>query len=134
MGRSTRIAGILACAALLAACQFTHTEYGPALAEDAVVESLAYMPPNHGGGMGVGMTFGGDIAITSNSVNMPEAFATVFLCKHGKFVVNGHKDMWQRLRQGQKVSVTYREIFHVTKDGDREISRVPVGLDFLDAG
>lgn len=137
----------------LAGCDFirslpeTRTEYSKVLHEDAKVVDVVYTPSRHGGGIGpsFGMTSGGDAAVglAVTSVNIPEKYAVVFKCQHGKFIVEGedkeHKNLWGRLQEGQEVDVTYKEIYEATymdanKDGKKEyIERKLIKYDFLDA-
>ena len=135
---------------LLASCGSgieTKTELSDVLTEDAIVSEIVYMPSRHGSGSGIGptMDFDGNIgfAFSSVSVSIPEKYAVVFKCQHGKFISEGtdqrHKDLWQRLSEGHEVVVTYKEIFKSTYqdtdgDGKKEvIKRELVAYDFLDA-
>lgn len=92
--------------------------------EQAMVRDVIYSPSQHGGGVGVGMSMSGNMVVTSNSVSIPAKYAIVFECQHGKFIVEGtgdkHKELWRRLKVGQQVTVSYREVFRVHKDGRRE--------------
>jgi hypothetical protein len=119
------------CAALvLAGCY--KTEYSETLTEQAAVLDVIYQPSQHGGGMGVGMSMSGNMVVTSNSVDIPAKYAVVFECQHGKFIIEGtgekHKALWQRLKAGQRVTVTYREQWRVD-----DKTRTLVKYDFLDA-
>ena len=134
---------------LLASCNRieTKTELSDVLNENAIVAETVYSPSRHGSGSGIGptMDFDGNIGIgiSSVSVNIPEKYAVVFKCQHGKFISEGtdqrHKDLWQRLIEGQEVTVTYKEIFESTYqdtdgDGKKEVTnRKLIGYDFLDA-
>lgn len=124
------------------------TEYSQVLYEDAVVSDVVYSPSRHGSGSGIGptMDFDGNmgLAITSTNVRIPEKYAVVFECEHGKFISEGtdtrHKDLWNKLKEGMEVEVSYREKFQATygkdNDGDGErdlVSRELVGYDFIDA-
>lgn len=133
------IVGVLLLALLgsLSACDFAVTRYGPNLTEEATVADLAYIPSGHGSGVGVGFTTGGNMAVTSTSVDIPERYAVVFHCPHGKFVVEGgqYRGLWMRLREGQAVTVHYRHVQECRKvDGViQEDTCRTVDLDFLDA-
>lgn len=108
---------------------------------------MCYIPSRHGSGSGIGPSIGFDgnvgIAITSVSVNIPEKYAVVYKCKHGKFISEGtdqrHKDLWERFTEGDSVNVSYREVFqsyYEDKDDDDDldlVSRTLVDYDFLDA-
>jgi|SRR3989344_2786030 len=125
----------------------TRTEYSNTLYESAIVSDAVYIPSRHGSGSGIGptMDFDGNIGIsvTSVSVDIPEKYAIVFKCKHGKFISEGedqrHKDLWKKLSEGDSVKVSYREIFssyYEDKNNDDKldlISRSLIGYDFLDA-
>ena len=79
--------------------------------------------------------------ISHNTV--PEKFGAVFQCQHGIFTSEGsdarHKALHDKLKNGMKVDVLYKEIYTETyddlnKDGKKEmIDRTMTGLDFLDA-
>ncbi len=115
--------------------------------EDAVVSETVYSPSKHGSGTGVGPTFNMDgdigISITSVSVDVPEKYAVVFKCKHGKFIIEGkgkkYKELWGRFESGDSVSVSYKEVYKSTykdtnDDGKEElIKKSLVDYDFLDA-
>ena len=86
------------------------------------------------------MTTGGDLAITSTSVNIPEMWGVVFRCKHeNKFPIQGsdekYKKLWERLDEGDSVTIMYREIYKTKYDRktDKEISKELVDYDFIDA-
>jgi len=95
----------------------TVKENSEILEEDAVVVDLVYTPSRHGDGSGVGLTTGGDLAFVSTSVDIPEKFAIVFKCQHGKFIIDCNtperKKLWIDLDEGQKVKVKYREVWKV---------------------
>lgn len=125
--------------ASLSACQRTVTEKSEELTESAVVEDVVFSPSSHGSGVGpsIDMTGKGGIGIAVTSVSVPEKYAVVFRCQHGKFIVQGtsrkHQELWKRLVRDQEVTVYYHEIYHVTYDGDEVISRELVDYDFIDA-
>jgi len=112
---------LIACLAL-AGCK--HEELGPTLTEPGVVVDLPYVPSGHGSGMGVSMK--GSAVISS--VEIPARYAIVFECQHGRFVIEGRPDIWERLHVGQAVTIRYAEVFEV--DGE---SRRVVDLHFIDA-
>jgi hypothetical protein len=118
-------------AIFLAAC-IPQKEYSAELTEPAVVEDVIFQPSRHGSGVGVGMSMRGNMVVTSDSVTFPKKYAIVFRCQHGKFIVQGtrkeHKALWQKLKRGQEVMVSYREVYLV-KDGVRSL----VDYDFIDA-
>ncbi|MBI2451807.1 hypothetical protein HYV50_01875 [Candidatus Pacearchaeota archaeon] len=125
----------------------TKVESSEILHEDAAVVDIVYTPSRHGSGSGFGPTIdsGGNIGISFSdvSVDIPEKYAVVFKCQHGKFVVQGtnqyYRDLWERFTEGQEVDVTYREVFRNTyqdidKDGKKDlIKRELIDYDFIDA-
>ncbi len=117
-------------ALLLTGCY--KTEYSETLTEQATVLDVIYQPSQHGDGMGVGMSMSGNMVVTSNSVDIPAKYAIVFECQHGKFIVEGtrekYKALWQRLKAGQHVTVTYREQWRVD-----DKTRTLVKYYFIDA-
>lgn len=132
---------------LLTGCEQTKTELSDILHEDAIVSDVVYSPSNHGSGVGPTFNIGAEdtpgVGLAVTSVSIPEKYAVVFKCKHGKFIVEGtdneHKKLWERLEQGQEVDVTYREFYRCTyddidKDGKKElINKELIDYDFLDA-
>lgn len=100
------------------------------LSEKAKVLQLCYNPGAHGSG--VGITSGGDMAVTSVAVS--PSWAIVFECGHGRFVVEDSgqgsrsHELWKRLKEGQEVTVTYHEKY-IERDGQRQV----VGYKFIDA-
>lgn len=136
----------------------TRTETSDILHEDAAVLSRIYTPSRHDSGLdmtavnlsdnigvgfggGVGIRIGGGLQISSTII--PERYGAVFQCQHGTFTSEGsdnrHRDLYNKLHEGQKVDVTYKEIYTATYkdvngDGKEDlVSRVLVNLDFLDA-
>ena len=133
-------AASLALVALVATgCERTKTEYSEVLTEPATVIDLVYTPSRHGSGVGptFGITGEGDISvgIAITSVNIPERYAVVFRCKHGKFIIQSAKakELWQRLKLNQEVTVSYKEVYRTVYDDKKVVSRVLVKYDFLDA-
>lgn len=123
-------------------CEKTLYEHSELKTEPATVEDLVYMPPNHGWGLTptVGVNLDGDLHVGINhvSVNIPERYAVVFRCQHGKFIIQNDqektKTLYQRLHRYQEVTVTYREIYEVVKEGEKIV--VPpkfIRYDFIDA-
>ena len=133
-------AASLALVALVATgCERTKTENSEGLTEPATLIDLVYMPSRHGSGVGptFGMTSGGDasIGIAITSVDIPERYAVVFRCQHGKFIIQSAKakELWQRLKLNQEVTVSYKEVYRTVYDDKKVVSRVLVKYDFLDA-
>jgi len=150
-------AGVISLPLLLGGCDkienvlskipITHIEYSNVLQEDAEVVDVVYSPSRHGSGAGpsFGMDMDGNptMGLAVTSVSIPEKYAVVFKCQHGKFIVEGtdneHKDLWERMVEGQDVDVTYKEIYEATykdlnNDGKRDlVERKLVKYDFLNA-
>jgi hypothetical protein len=124
---------VVALAALmLAGCDFGHYEYSAQLEELATVEDVIFAPSQHGSGVSPGMTSSGKLTMSITTVDIPEKYAIVFQCPHGKFVIEGsgerYKTLWSRLSKGQRVVVLYREEYLVTEH-ERSLRK----LDFIDA-
>ncbi len=73
--------------------------------------------------------------------HIPESWQVEFRCKHGQFTIgkDGHgqfkaKELYEKLRRGQKVTVSYTEKYRVVTDSDtKKQTKNLVDLDFLDA-
>lgn len=136
----------------LVGCQEVKQEFSGNLIEDAVIVEAVYTPSSHDrklgltafklGPLGVdfsgnsGLRIGGGLQVSG--VTVPEKFAVVFKCQHGKFIIT-QKEVYEKFKdhEGEKVEVLYREIYRTTyekKDGKLEvISRVLEDYDFLSA-
>ncbi|MDQ2932854.1 MAG: hypothetical protein M3Q80_00545 [bacterium] len=125
----------------LLGCKKTTTVYSEVKKENATVVDLVYMPSNHGSGVGPTMstTMNGDpqVGIAVTTVSIPEKYAVVFECQHGKFVIQSDqkqtKALYQKLRRDQKVEVAYREIYEIVKEKDQVVSKEFIEYDFIDA-
>ena len=117
-------------------------EHSEEMTEPATVTEVAYVPSQHG--TGVGPSFGSDssgnstMGIAITSVSISEKYAVVFECQHGKFIVESEKDgdgykLWQRLKEGQQVTVSYREMYWTKKRNGEIVEKHLVGYDFLNA-
>lgn len=131
---------------LLAGCEYTKNEYSSLLTEDAEVVDLVYTPLRHGRGSGIGpsINMNGHLGISfvSVRVDVPETYAIVFRCEHGKFIVQSNKhwgpqkvkQLWGELRDGQKVVVIYREIYENTYDANNKLLESHlIKYNFIDA-
>ena len=136
----------------LSGCVETHQEASEILHEEATIVEVVYTPSRHDTSVGltgvkmgsIGMDYGGNMGVRIggdlqvNSVKVPEKFAVVFRCKHGKFIIQ-RKEIYEKFKlcTGSGVDVTYLEIYDTTygkKNGKREVmKRVLVDYDFLDA-
>lgn len=132
---------IILATGLLTGCQETKIEYSKTFTETAVVLDLVYTPSRHGSDIAptIGLTGEGDMSfgITPISIDIPEVYAIVFKCEHGKFIINcdtpERLKIWQKLEEKQKVVVMYREKYRTIYEDGRIISRSLEKYDFLDA-
>ncbi|MBI4020864.1 MAG: hypothetical protein HY369_01340 [Candidatus Aenigmarchaeota archaeon] len=124
-------------------------EQSDILHEQATVADLVYTPSQHGSagrGAFVQTSEGGARLYQNIEITIPERYAIVFACEHGKFIVENDQakahELWTRLREDQEVTIQYREEYRVTakvtyQDGTetarQEVRRELVGYDFLDA-
>ena len=127
----------IALAAALCGCDMPKTEYSPTLTEEGEIYDTAYIPAGHGSDTAVGFNTGkgGGVTITPVSIDIPERYAVVFKCQHGKFVIAGEKakGLYQRFERGDKCTIEYREVIRVEMKDGKEVSRSVYDLDFLDA-
>lgn len=103
-----------------------HIEYGPNLTEQAKVKQLVYVPSGHGSDFAPGFSMDGDITITSIDVDIPARYGIVFECQHGTFAVKESEANWKTLREGETVTVIYREVIE-EENGERHV----IDLDYL---
>ena len=119
--------------------RITRREISDILHEDAMVTETIYMPRRHGSATGVDF----NLNVTFSDVDIPEKYALVFKCQHGKFVIEGkgdrYKQLWSRFTQGDLADVEYKESYisvYEDKDGDGKkdlVERRLVDYDFIDA-
>lgn len=117
LGVITALCAVALAAAIVFLGGCPEFEESSELTEPAKVLQLCYSPGSHG--TGVGLTTGGDIAVVP--VTVEPSWAVVFECQHGRFVIEdvgrdsrAHR-LWGRLKEGQSVSVRYREVYSVSK-------------------
>lgn len=113
--------------------------------EDAIVSETVYSPSRHGSDLAptIDITGEGGLGVAIVDVQIPEKYAIVFKCQHGKFIVEGtdrkHKELWGRFNRGDSVTVSYKEMYKSTYkdtdcDGKKElIHKSLIGYDFLEA-
>ncbi len=130
---------------LFTGCNFREerTELSSILHEPATISETVYSPSIHGSGVGPTIDFNGNVGIAITSVNIPEKYAVVFKCQHGKFIIEGsnkkYKDLWERLNEGDSVRVNYREMYRsayqdTNNDGKKDLlSKKLIDYDFLEA-
>jgi chromosome segregation ATPase len=119
----------------------TVKEYSPTLTEPAEVVDLVYTPERHGTAEGTGVDLKLNVSMVSSTVDIPRKYAVVFQCQHGKFIIEDNQEkakaLWGRLKEGQSVTVSYREVYDVTytstNGAKKETARKLVDYDFLDA-
>jgi hypothetical protein len=123
---------LIAAAILILIWVCGQTINGPILTEKAEVIETCYIPKGHGSDVAVGYNFGknGGTTITPINIDIPERYAVVFKCKHGKFAIDGERGMalYNKLEKGDKVVITYCETFWATGT-ETNIT----GLHFIDA-
>lgn len=128
---------MLAVLVLCAGCDKTIYEASDMKTEPASVVDLVYMPKNHGSDVAIGFTSNGGTSITPVSVDLPERYAVVFQCQHGKFIVESNQEkakaLYHRLSRDQKVVVSYREIYGFTKISGTNSPKNFVKFEFVDA-
>ncbi len=129
--------GIIAIFTLIGCGDIDKIEYGPVLTEEGEIYETAYVPAGHGSDIAVGYNTGdqGGLSITPISVDIPERYAVVFKCQHGKFVIDGNKGeaLYKRFEKGDRCTITYREIIRIGMKDYEEVSRTVYDLDFIDA-
>jgi hypothetical protein len=116
---------------LLAACYKTETS--ATLTEPGRIEQMTWTPSNSGSGAGIGVDpSSGNAVVVSTSVYLPEKYAIVISCLHGKFSLNPDGENARRIfahfKQGDSITIHYTEVYHRRGD-QRELYK----LDFLDA-
>lgn len=117
---------------LLVGCNWPKRENGPALTEQGEIYDTLFVPSGHGRQMATGFNLGkgGGVTIAPINVTIPERYAIVFKCQHGKFVIDGDqgKELYERFSKGEQVTIFYNEVFRITKE-----STNMVDLHFIDA-
>jgi hypothetical protein len=103
------------------------------MSENGRVVQTIFTPGSHS--TSTGFITNGDLVILNNTV--PEQYNVVFECQHGKFVLQGYLGsnahrMWGNLKEGEEVTITYREMFYDSKRAGVN-TRTVVYYDFIDA-
>jgi len=116
---------------LFFACE--QVQFSEVMTEQGCVEQTIFTPSSHG--TGVGPSFhNGEIGLAITSIDVPEIYAVVFHCQHGKFVIQGgsekYKVLWSKLKSGDLVTISYREVYMV--DLKAKTKRL-IKYDFMDA-
>ena len=87
--------------------------------EPAKVQVLAYTPGFHSSDIAPGISTSGNFTFSSVTVSAPEKWSIVFKCKHGSFVIE-RREIFEKLEQGQEVTVISDERWRVYEDGRRD--------------
>lgn len=121
----------VACVFLTACDKF---DYGHELTESAVVEDLVFAPSQHGSGSGFALDGKGRVGPAFTSIDIPQKYAVVFHCQHGKFVIQGegerYQKLWSSFSRGDAATIRHREQYRLNhKDGTRTLVR----YDFIGA-
>jgi hypothetical protein len=120
-------------ASLLSGCS-PEREYTTPTTEPGRVSKLIFLPSGHGSDVAVGFNTGkgGGVTVTPIDVDIPARYGIVFECTHGSFAVEGEKwvPLWKSLREGQKVTIRYREVYEIDRKAK---TRTFVKFDFLGA-
>lgn len=118
----------------------TKYENSEILYEKGKVITTLYSKKHSDSDVGVGITTGGNLAVTSTSITIPERWGVVFRCEHGnKFPILGedekYKVLWEKLDEGDSVDIAYKEIYKVVYDRKTKqvINKELMDYDFIDA-
>ena len=118
----------------------TKYENSEILYEKGKVITTLYSKKHNDSSTGFGMTTGGDLAVTSTSITIPERWGVVFRCEHkNKFPIMGkdekYKKLWEKLDEGDSVKISYKEIYKVRYNRKTEqiINKELIDYDFVDA-
>jgi len=112
------------------------TEYSEELTEPATVIEKIHTPSSHTMGLVPKLDLvSGSVALELGLVTAPEKYGLLFRCQHGEFVIQGSDDKYQTLykqfEREQRVTVHYREAYHMTYQGDELMQRELFDYDFL---
>jgi len=113
---------------LVLLCGCTKRVEGPAKSEYGEIYDTCFVPKGHGSG--TGWSYGKNGGPVTTQVDIPERYAVVFKCEHGKFVIDDDraKSLYSRFSKGDKVKIIYCIVSEVTKE-----STNAVDLHFIDA-
>lgn len=113
---------------LLTGCN--QVEYSNVLIEEGEVYDTAFVPAGHGHGTNITP----DLMVESVVVNIPEQYAVMFKCQHGKFAIVGEngKRLYHKLDRGDKVYIKYREKIAILRVDGKTVKEI-IDFDFLDA-
>jgi len=140
INKITKLSTFLILAGSLNSCDYTKTEQSEILYEKGKVITTLYNQKHSDSEIGAGMTTGGDLVVTSNSIDIPEKWGVVFKCEHGnKFPIMGkgeeYKKLWKELEEGDSVKISYKENYKIIYDykTDKPKSKELIDYDFINA-
>lgn len=96
---------VLLVATILLVC----THLGPQESELGRVEQTVFLP----GQSGEVTTFSTAGHVGFGSVNMKPTYAVVFSCEHGRTFSINDKSVWQRLKQGDSVTIYFNKVLNI---------------------
>ena len=106
---------------------------GPELTEQGEVYDTCFVPFGHGSTTAVGYNTGkgGGVTITPINMIIPERFAIVFRCQHGKFVIDGDRgrELYKKLSKGDLVTIRYCEELEVDEGQTNAVDLHFLGAD-----
>jgi len=99
---------------LLLACSLSEHEvsFSQEMQEPATIVDLVFTPKRHTSTISTSLDSHFNVQVVPVSIRIPERYAVVFQCQHGKFVIDREpiaEEMWRAFRVNQKVTVYYRE-------------------------
>jgi len=80
--------------------------------ESGIVVEKQFSPEFNGNGSGVGISTGGDMVITSNTIHKAEQFMIVFKCQHNVVFAINRKELYTNLNKNDTVDIQYYEILN----------------------
>jgi hypothetical protein len=101
---------LLVLVVLLVGCgiKFPSTKYSEIQEEGAEIITMSYVPHRSSSTCGVGMTSGGNMAVTMGSVSFPEVFSVTIRCdKHNKTFTFDSKETFNKVKIGDRVILKY---------------------------
>lgn len=112
-------------------------EYSSLLTENAEVVDLILITSMHGKPSIVNpSTDNGKMGtcFVSVSVDVPEVYAIILKCEHGGFIFKSPKikQLWEGLKKGQEVVVTYREVYENKYSSYKLKNSRLIKYDFID--
>jgi hypothetical protein len=128
--KSLFLAVVVLFASLPIGCNKTISEQSKVMTESAVVDDLVFTPENHSMDIipAVRVEADGNVRSTIDIMprDIPERYAIVFECVHGKFIVQSDQEktkaLYKKLKKGQKVTVSYFELYETVVRGDKVVT------------